>query len=65
MDPIYQKIVKDCLNGYNSLELAYMYNKNHEDLKAVLEFIFMIGNLKVEPSGRGGWDIVLTLPARS
>ena len=32
MDPIYQKIIRGCLNGYNSLELALMYNINPEVL---------------------------------
>lgn len=62
MDPIYQKIIRDCLNGYNSLELALMYNMNPEILQVTLESIFTIGDLRVEPSKKGGYDIVLLLP---
>lgn len=62
MDPIYQKIIRDCLNGYNSLELALMYNINPEVLQEVLESIFTIGELRLAPGEKGGYDIVLLLP---
>lgn len=61
MDQIYQKIIKDCLSGYNSLELAFMYNMNPEILQIILESIFTMGELKIEPSKKGGYDIVFLL----
>lgn len=62
MDPIFQKIVKDCLNGYNSLELSFKYNINPEILQVALESIFTIGELRLEPGEKGGYDVVLLLP---
>ena len=59
MDPIYQKIIRGCLNGYNSLESALMYNINPEVLQEALESIFTIGELRLEPDEKGGYDIVL------
>lgn len=59
MDQIYQKIIRDCLNGYNSLELAFMYNINPEVLQEALESIFTIGELRLAPDEKGGYDIVL------
>lgn len=59
MDPIYKEIIRGCLNGYNSLELALMYNINPEVLQEVLESIFTIGELRLAPSEKGGYDIVL------
>ena len=64
MDPIYKKIIRGCLEGYNSLELALMYNINPEVLQEALESIFTIGDFKVEPDNKGGYDIVFLLPGR-
>ena len=59
MDPIYKKIIRGCLEGYNSLELALMYNINPEVLQEALESIFTIGELRLEKKKKGGYDIVL------
>ena len=64
MDSLYQKIIKSCLEGYNSLELAFMYNMNPEMLQTALESLFTIGDFKVEPDNKGGYDIVFHLPGR-
>lgn len=59
MGPIYKKIIRGCLEGYNSLELALMYNINPEVLQEALESIFTIGELRLVPGEKGGYDIVL------
>ena len=59
MDPMYKEIIRGCLKGYNSLELALMYNINPEVLQEVLESIFTIGELRLAPGEEGGYDIVL------
>ena len=64
MDSLYQKIIKGCLEGYNSLELALIYNINPEMLQIALELLFTIGDFKVEPDNKGGYDIVFLLPRR-
>ena len=64
MDSLYQKIIKGCLEGYNSLELAFMYNMNPEMLQTALESLFTIGDFKVEPNHKGGYDIGFLLPGR-
>lgn len=64
MDSLYQKIIKGCLEGYNSLELALMYNMNPEMLQIALESLFTIGDFKVESDNKGGYDIVFLLPRR-
>ena len=64
MDSLYQKIIKGCLEGYNSLELAFMYNMNPEMLQTALESLFTIGDFKVEPDNKGSYDIVFLLPGR-
>lgn len=64
MDTLYRKIIKGCLEGYNSLELALMYNINPEALQIALESIFTIGDFKVEPDNKGGYDIAFLFPRR-